>query len=151
MLVSGANREPDPAASASPASGAARLSAMSQRRWFNPNVPQTLYIAQFLLYFDAFWALLSVLGPVGPLGLIAVGAYVYGAYGIANELKRGYQVAVVASFIPLAIRLVLFAVGRESLGYVIFSGSVLNVIFEYALIALLLHPMSREHQKVWFT
>jgi hypothetical protein len=124
---------------------------MSQRRWFNPNVPQTLYIAQFLLYFDAFWALLSVLGPVGPLGLISVGAYVYGAYGIANEQKRGYQVAVAASFIPLAMRLLVFALGNQSLSYVIFGGNVLNVIFEYALIALLLHPMSREHQKVWFT
>jgi hypothetical protein len=127
---------------------------MSQRRWFNPNVPQTLYIAQFLLYFDAFWALLSVLGPVGPLGLISVGAYVYGAYGIANELKRGYQVAVFASFIPIILRTiasVLFGDGLfADIGFILFSGNVINVIFEYALIALLLHPMSREHQKVWF-
>ncbi|MEI2699263.1 MAG: hypothetical protein V9E94_13340 [Microthrixaceae bacterium] len=78
---------------------------MSQRRWFNPNVPQTLYIAQFLLYFDAFWMALGVLfgGGLGLLGLIALAAYVYGAYGIANEQKRGYQVAVVAAFIPLAL------------------------------------------------
>ena len=39
----------------------------------------------------------------------------------------------------------------ESFGYVLTSGNVLNVIFQYALIALLLHPMSREHQKLWFS
>ena len=118
-------------------------------------MPQTLYVAQFLLYFDAFWALLSVFGPVGLLGLVSVAAYVYGAYGIANELKRGYQVAVFASFIPLILRTIaamLFGDGIiGDLGFIVFSGNVLNVIFEYALIALLLHPMSREHQKIWFT
>jgi hypothetical protein len=130
---------------------------MSQRRWFNPNVPQTLYVAQFLLYFDAFWALLGVLmgGGLGLLGLLALAAYVYGAYGIANEMKRGYQVAVVASFLPLALR-VIVAVGSAdglfgNLGFILFGANVINVIFEYALIALLLHPMSREHQKVWFS
>lgn len=125
---------------------------MSQRRWFNPNVPQTLYIAQFLLYFDAFWMALGVLfgGGLGLLGLIALAAYVYGAYGIANEQKRGYQVAVVAAFIPLALRALVFMTGNASLMFVLFSGNV-NVIFEYALIALLLHPMSSEHQKIWFS
>jgi hypothetical protein len=127
---------------------------MSQRRWFNPNVPQTLYVAQFLLYFDAFWALLSLFGPLGLLGLISLGAYLYGAYGIANEQKRGYQVAVVASFLPLALRTIAAVLVGDGLigdlGYILTAGSILNVIFEYALIALLLHPMSREHQKIWF-
>jgi hypothetical protein len=130
---------------------------MSQRRWFNPNVPQTLYVAQFLLYFDAFWALLGVLfgGGLGPLGVISLAAYVYGAYGIANEQKRGYQVAVVASFLPLVLRTIAAVFFGDGLigdfGFILFGGNVLNVIFQYALIALLLHPMSREHQKVWFT
>lgn len=127
---------------------------MSQRRWFNPNVPQTLYVAQFLLYFDAFWMALAVLfgSGLGVLGLIALAAYVYGAYGIANEQKRGYQVAVVASFLPLALRALQMALGVPGADpmYVLFAGNVLNAIFQYALIALLLHPMSREHQKIWF-
>ena len=118
-------------------------------------MPQTLYVAQFLLYFDAFWALLSVFGPVGLLGVISVTAYVYGAYGIANELKRGYQVAVFAAFIPIILRTiaaVLFGDGLVAdIGFIVFSNNILNVIFEYALIALLLHPMSREHQKIWFS
>lgn len=127
---------------------------MSQRRWFNPNVPQTLYVAQFLLYFDAFWMARAVLfgRGLGILGLIALAAYVYGAYGIANEQKRGYQVAVVASFLPLALRALQMLLGVRGADpmYVLTAGNILNVIFEYALIALLLHPMSREHQKIWF-
>ena len=128
---------------------------MSERRWFNANLPQTLYIAQFLLYFDAFFMALGVLfgGGLGLIGMLALAASVYGAYGIANELKRGYQVAVVAAFLPLTLRLLLFAArrGRSYLATCSSSGNVLNVIFEYALIALLLHPMSREHQKIWFS
>ncbi len=127
---------------------------MSERRWFNPNVPQTLYIAQFLLYLDAFWMLLGAFSSrgLGVLGLLALAAYVYGAYGIANEKKLGYQVAVVASFIPLALRFLQLVIGVNGadVSYVLFSTSILNVLFEYALIALLLHPMSREHQKIWF-
>ncbi len=117
-------------------------------------MPQTLYVAQFLLYFDAFWALLSLFGPLGLLGLISLGAYLYGAYGIANEQKRGYQVAVVAAFLPLALRTIAAVLVGDGLigdlGYILTAGNILNVIFEYALIALLLHPMSREHQKIWF-
>ena len=127
---------------------------MSERRWFNPNVPQTLYIAQFLLYLDAFWMLLGALtgSGLGLLGILALAAYVYGAYGIANEKKLGYQVAVVASFIPLALRFLqlITGVNGADVSYVLFSTSILNVLFEYALIALLLHPMSREHQMIWF-
>ncbi len=138
---------------------------MSQRRWFNPNVPQTLYIAQFLLYLDAFWLLLAVLsgsgaagiasGPIGLLlGLGGIAAYVYGASGIASEEKLGYQVAVAASFIPFARRIVLVLVAgapiTSNLGFILAGGNLLGALFEFALIALLLHPMSREHQKIWF-
>ena len=120
-------------------------------------MPQTLYVAQFLLYFDAFWALLSVftLGGIGLLGVLSLAAYVYGAYGIANERKRGYQVAVFAAFLPFLLRLVFAVTLGDGLirdvGFILFSNSVLSVIFQYALIALLLHPMSRNHQKVWFS
>jgi hypothetical protein len=37
-----------------------------------------------------------------------------------------------------------------NLGFVFLGGNIINAIFEYALIALLLHPQSREHQKIWF-
>jgi hypothetical protein len=128
---------------------------MSDRRWYNPNLPQTLGIAQILLYINAAFMLLGVLagGGIGLLGAVALAAYVYGGYGIANSRRRGYQVAVAASFFPLALRAFVYLTGAADVGiaFVFFSTNVLSVVFEYALIALLLHPQSREHQRVWFS
>jgi hypothetical protein len=138
---------------------------MSERRWFNSRLPQTLVISQFLLYFDAFWGVLGLLGTrlVGGGGfatlyrLLLVGsvaASIYGAYGIANEMRRGYQVAVLAAFLPIAIPAVVLLLDGSllsNLGAVLIPGSILNAVFVYALIALLLHPQSREHQRVWFS
>jgi hypothetical protein len=134
---------------------------LSERRWYNPRLPQTLVIAQFLLYFDAFWAVLDVLGggargsSLGAVLLLAtIGASVYGAYGIANELKVGYQVAIVASFLPFIVRIVILMLNGMSpfanLGYIFVPGGIINAIFVYALIGLLLHSQSREYQKIWF-
>ncbi len=130
-------------------------------------MPQTLVIAQVLLYFDAFWMLLAILtrgvgGLLGAaIGLGTLGAYVYGAFGIANEQRLGYRVAVVASFLPLARRLIIFllyptsvrALYGSPIGYVLVGGwsNIISAIFEYALIALLLHQQSRDHQKIWFS
>jgi hypothetical protein len=140
---------------------------MSKRRWYNPNVPQTLAIAQMLLYLDAFWLVIAVLfggresaigsgGLIGGLlGLAGIAAYIYGASGIANSEKRGYQVAIIASFLPLIRRVVLVVLAGASifgnLGFIFLAGNVLNVMFEYALIGLLLHPMSRNHEKAYFS
>ena len=140
---------------------------MSKRRWYNPNVPQTLAIAQMLLYLDAFWLVIAVLfggresaigsgGFIGGLlGLAGIAAYIYGASGIANSEKRGYQVAILASFLPLIRRVVLVVLAGASifgnLGFIFLAGNVLNVMFEYALIGLLLHPMSRNHEKAYFS
>lgn len=137
------------------------MSSPLERRWYNPRLPQTLVISQWLLYFNAFWALFAVLtgGVMGSaigaaLLLGTLGANVFGAYGIANELKRGYQVAVVAAFLPIAVRLVIVVISRASivrnLGFILVPGDVISAIFVYALIALLLHQQSREHQRIWF-
>lgn len=114
-----------------------------------------------LLYIDAFFLGLAVLTNRGSaigtlLGVVGTAAYIYGAYGIANEQKRGYQVAVIASFLPLFRRVVIVLLTPEAaigskLSFILIAGNVLNVIFEYALIGLLLHPMSKNHQKVWFS
>ena len=128
---------------------------MPERRWYNPRLPQTLVISQFLLYFDAFFGLLGALGGgIGLLGILYVGAYVYGAYGIANEQKRGYQVAVVVSFLPIALPAVVLLLNGQLAGRldeVLLPGGLINAIFVYALIALLLHSQSREHQRIWFS
>ena len=135
---------------------------LSERRWYNPRLPQTLVISQWLLYFNAFWAVLAVFtgGVLGSglgavLLLASLGANVYGAYGIANELKRGYQVAVVASLLPFIVRIIIVVqVGASfssNLGFILVPGDIINAIFVYALVALLLHPQSREHQRIWFS
>jgi hypothetical protein len=139
---------------------------MSESRWFNSRLPQTLVISQFLLYFDAAFAVLGALGVTFDIGfelgglvrllsLASLAAFVYGAWGIANERKRGYQVAVAASFAPLVIRIVAVIQAGVSLSsnlrYVLLGGGVLNALFEYALIGLLLHTQSREHQRIWFS
>lgn len=137
---------------------------MDERRWYNPRLPQTLVISQFLLYFDAAFATLDLLGilasdvPLTVAGrlllLASVGLAVYGAYGIANEKKLGYQVAVAASFAPIAVRFIialLYANPLEHLAYFLLPGGILGAMFTYALIALLLHTQSREHQRIWFS
>jgi hypothetical protein len=89
------------------------------------------------------------------LGLAGIAAYIYGAYGIANSEKRGYQIAILASFLPLIRRVVLVVLDGSSifgdLRYIFLADNILNVMFEYALIGLLLHPMSRNHEKAYFS
>jgi hypothetical protein len=114
---------------------------MQTRRWLDPSQPQTLQIAVFLLYAQAVLLLLfgAFLNPVG-LALIAGG--IGAGYGIANEQKWGYGVGVAMAFLPFALRLLS---GSSVLGY-----SIINLMFEVALVALLLHPQSRDYQRIWF-
>lgn len=134
-------------------------------RWFNPRLPQTLVVSQFLLYFDSFWAILAFLsvsvnsavaytfiGRIIAVG--SIGGYLFGAWGIANERRLGYKVAIAASFLPLASRVVntLGAGGPLShLGYILTGDNIINAMFEYALIVVLLHSQSREHTRIWFS
>jgi hypothetical protein len=113
---------------------------MEQRRWINQSQPQTLQIAVILLYIDAVFALVRF-HPV--LLLVAVGLAV-GAYGIANERKWGYMLGVAMAFLPAAFRVWFFGVDA------LLGRDVISLMFEIALIALLLHPQSREYQRIWF-
>jgi hypothetical protein len=119
---------------------------MQTRRWTNPNQPQTLYIAVFLLYLDAAFGIFRMLAfgvfPLVPLALAAGG--VAAGFGIANEKKWGYFLGIAMAFLPLTLRIIFLGPGDA------FSVGLLNLMFEIALIALLLHPQSREYQRVWF-
>ena len=116
--------------------------ALTPRRWFPTHQPQTLQIGCALLYWNAVLSLLALFSSTGYrfayLGILVV--EVVGAYGIANSRKAGYAVAVAASLLPL---LLLFYWG---LGAV----SILPLLFDLALVFLLLHPMSRQYVRVWF-
>ena len=116
--------------------------SLSSRRWFPTHQPQTLQIACALLYWNAFLSLLDSFfgGGVAKLFLLLLLLQAGGAYGISNARRLGYNVAIAAALLPL---LVLVITGLS-------PGAILPLLFDIALIFLLLHPMSREFIKVWF-
>jgi len=114
---------------------------VNEHKFLNRSQPQTLYMAVVLCYLDVVFNLLQP-----HVGLILIGfVLAVGAYGIANEQKWGYSVAVGASGVQI---LLLFAY----YGSATFTdiGPLIDLIFYGALIALLLHPMSRDYQRIWF-
>lgn len=119
---------------------------MAERRWFNPHQPQTLQIGVMLLYLTGFFAVLRGLaGESGGLFWFAtVALAIYGAWGTANEQRTGYYAAVAASLLPFGIRLVYFGVQG------LLFADIFTIMIQVALVALLLHPMSTEYQKIWF-
>ena len=114
---------------------------MNEHRFLNRAQPQTLYIAVILCYIDLVRNLLG-----GPSGLVLAGiALAAGGYGIANEKKWGYSLAVGASVLQV---LLLFSYWGSSTLTAL--SPLLDLIFDGALVALLLHPMSRDYQRIWF-
>lgn len=116
---------------------------METRRWVNPSQPQTLQIAVFLLYINAFFSLLFG----GIFHLYGIATIIGGAasgFGIANEKRWGYNLAIAVAILPFVLRIAYG--GVDSL----LGSDVINLLFEVALVALLVHPHSRDYQKIWF-
>ena len=137
--------------------------------------PQTLQIATWLLYFDGFFALVSLIDKSGYLGylrfqypfgsllgIVSVALYVFGGWLMANDLKIGYKLSVIAAASPFVLRFLAVRSLAQNFetqspiglsDYVtgrIFGGSVLSSAFDIAVLALLLHTQSREHQRIWY-
>ena len=106
------------------------------QRFFDPSQPQTLQIATFLLYIDAFFTLF-VLFPIAVV-------YAAAGYGIANGKKWGYVLALVVAVLHLGL-LLLGKTMTEALD------DPISLMFGVAMIALLVHPQSREYQKIWYS
>lgn len=110
------------------------------RRWTNQTQPQTLQIAVFLLYaraaFAAFFMLLFAVSPLYSLPLVLGGAG--GGFGIANEKKWGYAAGLATASLPFVF--ILLGDRIDPIG----------LMFDIALVVLLLHPQSREYQRIWF-
>jgi len=115
---------------------------MKFTRWTNPMLPQTLHIATFLFYISAVFDVLYGLA-FTPIGLVLTAAKVASGLGIANGVRWGYQLAVVTSALGAALAVWLLV--QAGLG-----PALINVIFPVALFALVIHPMSRDYQKIWF-
>lgn len=112
-------------------------------RWLDRSQPQTLMSATILLYINAAFGLLY--GQLWslyygfPLGAVLVLGQLASGIGIANEKKWGYWlgVSLVAVWIAFLIHYFAFV-------------SIINLLFYIALLALLLHPMSRSYRRTWF-
>ncbi|HTV11508.1 MAG TPA: hypothetical protein VME20_06560 [Acidimicrobiales bacterium] len=118
---------------------------MANTQWLDRSQPQTLYLATILLYFNAAWWLLYlIVGIATWFTLLAIPA-IFAGLGIANEKRLGYWGAVAVGALNVLILLDLFVAAQgQSFGVVI------SLIFGIALLALLLHPMSRSYQRIWF-
>lgn len=120
------------------------MTAMQRRRFTNPAQPQTLVFSVFLLYFHAgylfFILLVNATFPPLYVGIVAGGAAA--GYGIANERKWGYWLGIAMAVLPFILR---FYYSGTPL-----SSDVLQLMFEIALVALLLHPQSRDYERIWF-
>jgi hypothetical protein len=113
----------------------------------NPAQPQTLQIAVFLLYINAAFAVLDLLldNLYWPftISVVLVFAGASAAWGLSNERKWGYWLALAVAIFPFA-------------GHFYYSGNpfarpnILSLMFEIALVALLVHPQSREYERIWF-
>jgi hypothetical protein len=120
---------------------------METRRWTNPSQPQTLYLAVILLYINAAFTVLFG-GFLSVVGLLLIAGGIGAGLGIANERRWGYYVGVgvaALGLVPLLLYLLANGVGA------IFDVQLLiSAVFPVALFALLIHPMSREYQRIWF-
>lgn len=99
--------------------------------------PQTLQIAVFLLYFGGALALIR--GGV----VIATGS-IGGGFGIANEKKWGYGLGLAVALLPFVFLLL------SNHPALVVRYDPIGLMFDVALVALLVHPQSREYQRIWF-
>jgi len=112
-------------------------------RWVNMSQPQTLVGAVMLLYLNSALSLLFSLGFLGPYGLLIVAGGVAGGWGIANERKWGYGLGLIVALAPF--------LGSLAFSHSILpGGNILAAAFPILLVALLLHPQSRDYQRIWF-
>jgi hypothetical protein len=119
---------------------------VNERRWFNPSQPQTLQTAVLLCYLSAALGLIfGVVANSAILGLFIIVGLAAGGYGIANEKRWGYVLAVSAAALHVLMYLVIF--GSDIISDV---SLLISFVFDVALVLLLVHPMSRDYQRIWF-
>ncbi len=110
---------------------------MQERRWINRYQPQTLVTGTMLLYIEGVFNMVRSNQLLLLMGILMFPA----AYLIANEKKIGWILGVFASLTAIAIRIMVIGLGLNLL---------FALIFPIVLATLLLHPTSREYQKIWF-
>ena len=92
-------------------------------------------------YGDAFRSVRRVTaGEDWAIADIAVPDGITAGLGIANEKRWGWVLGVAVSAVSLVFYLLAFS-----------AALILTLVFAVAQLLLLVHPQSRQHQKIWFT
>jgi hypothetical protein len=112
---------------------------MADLRWVDKTQPQTLMMATIIMYINAALGLLDGLAFLFPIGTVLALGPVAAGLGIANEKKWGYWLGVGLAVLQLGFIVLYFH-----------AADVINLLFYGALVALLLHPQSRNYRRTWF-
>ena len=115
---------------------------MTEHKWIDRSQPQTLQSAVLLSYVIAASAVVGWAIFQAPPWFLMMLVLPVPAYFVANEKKAGYATGIALSFLLLFVQI-----------YWLFNhypGVVISMIFTVALIALYLHPHSRDYEKIWF-
>jgi hypothetical protein len=123
--------------------------------WHNPYLPQTLLIAEAILYFSSILDLVFNAGNITLMFLAIQILQFLAAFGIANlrwwgiifgVFSVGFQFAY-PTFLALQDGFSIFEVLKAFFS----SQQLIGTIFNIAIIALLVHPMSIQFAKSRFT
>ena len=101
-----------------------------------------------LCYLEAVFGLIFGIPASGGsfiLALFIIVGLAAGGFGIANEKHWGYVLAVSAAGLNVLLYVALF--GSEIISNV---SLLVSFVFDVALVLLLVHPMSRDYQRIWF-
>ena len=115
---------------------------MQQMRLYNRSLPQMLSTAQLLLYVNAVLDLLFHFG--GSLSIILALAEAGGAFGLANEKKWGYWLALCAASVPVLLIVLYF-------GALSYFSALITLLVRGVVVAFLIHPSSRSYKTVYFS
>ena len=115
---------------------------MSERRWIDASQPQALRNGVVLAYLNAAWSVIYFLSG-GGLRTLVFATLGIAAFGIANDRRQAYVAAVVLGGLSAVVQLGFLVHGPG-------QGGIFNLLFTVAMLALLLHPESREYQRIWF-
>lgn len=137
---------------------------LDARKWFDRMQPQTLAIATFLLYIDGVFSFLRFLDRNDIEGYMRMQGGVYalltfafilcfpaGAFFMANGKLFGWYLSLIAAFSPFILRVIFKLTLADFVSWkdVIVGNSYVNLMFEVALCALLLHSMTQNYVKQW--
>lgn len=94
-----------------------------------------------LLYFNA---VLDLIFGFGGFGILLPLAEALGAFGLANERKWGYWVALGAASLPVLLYL-------QVIGSGVYFSALITLLVRGVIVAFLLHPASRSYKTVYFS